>query len=75
MTHLNDIKGFNWVSVGNNKEKYGKACIMKEAFWLRDCKQLNDGTWTAFIDNYLLETRHGLRFGMKVSFKTEPARR
>ena len=70
MKHLNDIDGFNWVSVGNNKDRLGKVSICGESFWLRECEKQDDDIWGGIVDNTPLFTQeHGLRFDDIVTFR------
>ena len=69
MKHLNSIKGFSWVSVGGNNKKLGKTAICGESFWLRECKEAEDGFWVGIIDNDLINKKeHGLAYNDMVSF-------
>lgn len=67
MKNLNSIKGFNWVSAGNNKDK--KVSICGESFWLRECEKQDDDTWRGVVDNIPVFTQeHGLKFDDAVTF-------
>ncbi len=64
--HLNDVHGFQWVSAGNNENRFGKVCINHESFWLRDCREGDNGLWVGYVDNQPYECE--LNLGDRVSF-------
>ena len=71
MKHLNNMKGFNWVSEVNNIHNLTKVSIGRESFWIRECVKKGD-IWEGIVDNDLVFTyEHNLKYNDVVSFKEE----